>query len=570
MKLTDWPTLAKQNTAIVAVEYHIPDRMQILQHFYHWGEERSLSVFLWNPGYCELQQLIQHQSQYILQPTDRGKNQDILEYLLTDYQPGIYLLEGMLQEDEGSKISQKLSYQILNAYHQALLSQQDIYFVLLETYVQLPLELQPFIPVLSHPLPDQEQVEMIVHQFFDCCSQSVLNAHSDLDIHSVLDTHSVLNKHLDLDTHSVLDNIYPSSNTVSSFKGSNGRFQVSRNQTMQKLIRACQGLPVGEIRMLLQQGLGFTDQLENIAQLVLDHKVNKLKGRGLEYIAQPDVPSAGGLDLLSKRLETITCLLQPEAQKYNLKFPTGMLLWGPPGTGKSLSAKLAAKKMGLPLLAANWGVLLGSPNPDRALKEFIALVTSLAPCVLYWDDFDKGFAGWDSNADGGVARRLSAALLTWMQEHQEPVYTVATINRLEMLPAELVRRFDDVFFVDLPHEGARYEVFNLHLAKYFPGFQGNDSPWSDEQWRRLLTEYRICTPAEIGNAVRRCAERAFAQGKPGQIEFEDLLQQRSHFTPAMERESEQMQAIRNQAIYAQPVSSEDVSRFAYQHRELFE
>ncbi|MBD2695011.1 ATP-binding protein [Anabaena catenula] len=550
MKLTDWPALANQNTAIVAVEYHTPDRMQILQQFYHWGEERSLSVFLWNPGYCELQQLIQHQGQYILQPTDRGKNQDILEYLLTDYQPGIYLLEGMLQQDEGSKISQKLSYQLLNAYHQALWSQQDIYWVLLETYVQLPLELQPFIPVLSYPLPDQQQVQLIVQQFCDCCS------------HLVLDTL--------LDTHSVLDNLYPSSNTVLSFKGSNANFQVSRNQTMQKLIRACQGLPVGEIRMLLKQGLGFAEQLEDIAQLVLDHKVNKLKGRGLEYISQPDIPSDGGLDLLSKRLETITCLLQPEAQKYNLKFPTGMLLWGPPGTGKSLSAKLAAKKMGLPLLAANWGVLLGSTHPDRALKEFIALVTSLAPCVLYWDDFDKGFAGWDSNADGGVARRLSAGLLTWMQEHQEPVYTIATINRLEMLPAELVRRFDDVFFVDLPHEGARYEVFNLHLAKYFSAFSGNDSSWSDEQWRRLLAEYRICTPAEIGNAVRRCAENAFAQGRPGQIEFEDLLKQRSLFTPAMERESEQMQAIRNQAIYAQPVSSEDVSPFAYQHRELFE
>jgi SpoVK/Ycf46/Vps4 family AAA+-type ATPase len=157
-----------------------------------------------------------------------------------------------------------------------------------------------------------------------------------------------------------------------------------------------------------------------------------------------------------------------------------------------------------------------------------------------------------------------------MQEHQEPVYTIATINRLEMLPAELVRRFDDIFFVDLPHEGARYEVFNLHLAKYFSAFSGNDSPWSDEQWRRLLAEYRICTPAEIGNAVRRCAENAFAQGRAGQIEFEDLLRQRSQFTPAMERESEQMQAIRNQAIYAQPVSSQDVSPFAYQHRELFE
>ncbi|BDI20854.1 ATPase AAA (plasmid) [Nostoc cf. commune SO-36] len=541
MKLTDWPTLANQNTPIVAMEYHTPDRMQILQQFYHWGEERSLSVFVWNPGYCRLQQLIHHQGQYILQSTDRGKDGDIIQYLLEEYQPGIYLLEGVLNERDGSKISQKCSYQLLNACHQALWSQQHHYWVLLETYVQLPLELQHFIPVLSNLLPDQQQVQMVVEQF---CDAWVGRSHHRLQQFAECDRRAVTDRNSWLKT-------------------------TEKTSALQLLFRACQGLPIGEINMLLQQCLGFAEQIEGIAQLVLEHKVSKLRGRGLEYIAQPDVPSAGGLDLLEKRLETITCLLQPKAQQYGLKFPTGMLLWGPPGTGKSLSAKLAAKKMGLPLLAANWGVLLGDSHPDRALKEFIALVTSLAPCVLYWDDFDKGFAGWDSNADGGVARRLSAALLTWMQEHQEPVYTIATVNRLEMLPAELVRRFDDIFFVDLPHEGARYEVFNLHLAKYFPAFRDNNSPWSDDQWRRLLAEYRICSPAEIGNAVRRCAESAFYQGRPEQIEFEDLLKQRQEFTPAMERESEQIQAIRNQAIYAKPVASLDVSRFAYQHRELF-
>ncbi|TVP59640.1 MAG: AAA family ATPase [Nodularia sp. (in: Bacteria)] len=527
MKLTDWPALADQNTALVALEYHTPDRMQILQQFYHWGEERSLSVFVWNPGYCGLQQLIQYQEQYILQPTNRGKNGDIIQYLLEEYQPGIYLLEGLLNQGDGNKISNKRAYQLLNSCHQALWNQQRHYWVLLETYVQLPLELQPFIPVLSHPLPDQQQVQMVVQQFCDTWVERSNYRYSWLKT-------------------------------------------TEKTAALQLLFRACQGLPIGEINMLLQQCLGCAEQLEEMVQLVLEHKVNKLRGRGLEYIAQPDVPLAGGFDLLEKRWETITCLLQPKAQAYSLKFPTGMLLWGPPGTGKSLSAKLAAQKMGLPLLAANWGVLLGSPDPDRALKEFIALVTSLAPCVLYWDDFDKGFAGWDSNADGGVSRRLSAALLTWMQEHQEPVYTIATVNRLEMLPAELVRRFDDIFFVDLPHEGARYEVFNLHLAKFFPAFRDYNSPWNDDQWRRLLAEYRICTPAEIGNAVRRCAEAAFYQGRPGQVEFEDLLQQRQEFTPAMERESEQIQAIRNQAIYAQPVASQDVSRFAAQHQELFE
>jgi hypothetical protein len=69
--------------------------------------------------------------------------------------------------------------------------------------------------------------------------------------------------------------------------------------------------------------------------------------------------------------------------------------------------------------------------------------------------------------------------------------------------------------------------------------------------------------------VQRCAEEAFFKGKPGQIELENLLEQRQQFTPAMERESEQMQAIRNLATYARPASGSDRSRFAYIHRELF-
>jgi hypothetical protein len=517
-QLQDWIKLIDQNAPIVALEYQTSDRMAVLNQFYQWGEARSLPVYVWNPGYSTLQQLVAPQEQIILQSPTQTIKQDILQFLLEQPKPGIYLLEGVLNSTV-EEMSRQCCYQLLNAYHQALWNSVPHYWILLETYVQLPLELQPFIPVLSHALPDRQQVKAIATQF---CNRHPWLGKDDLAVR-------------------------------------------------QWLIKACQGLPVGEIEMVLGRLLTFADTPEQLVQLILDHKINKLRGRGLEYISEPDVPTAAGLNLLEQRLEAIASLLRPEAQQYGLRLPTGMILWGPPGTGKSLSAKLAAKKMGLPLLAANWGILLSSPNPDRALREFIAVVTSLAPCVLYWDDFDKGFAGWDSNADGGIARRLSAALLTWMQEHQEPIYTIATVNRLGLLPPELVRRFDDIFFVDLPHEGARYEVFKLHLAKYFSAFRGAcKSPWTDDQWRRILTEYRICTPAEIGTAVRRCAEESFYKGRPGQIELEDLLGQRQQFTPAMERESEQMQAIRNQSTYARSASGVDQSRFAYIHRELFD
>ena len=87
---------------------------------------------------------------------------------------------------------------------------------------------------------------------------------------------------------------------------------------------------------------------------------------------------------------------------------------GPPGTGKSLCAKLAAKALGYPLLGLSWGNVLGADNPDRALAQILEVADCLDNCVILADDFDKGFTGW---TEGGASRRLSQRLLTWMQEH---------------------------------------------------------------------------------------------------------------------------------------------------------
>ena len=62
---------------------------------------------------------------------------------------------------------------------------------------------------------------------------------------------------------------------------------------------------------------------------------------------------------------------------------------------------------------------------------------------------------------------MFGTLLTWMQEHQEPVFLVATANDIEALPPELLRkgRFDEIFFVDLPTEEVRRDIFKIHLKK---------------------------------------------------------------------------------------------------------
>jgi hypothetical protein len=528
--LSDWTALVEQGIPLVGIEAYPADKPHLLQQFYQWGQVRNLPVYFWNPGYATLQQVSQQADRCILQSADLAQvTTDMIQCLLEGERSGIYVLEGTLEFDVMGQISQHRLYQLANAHQHLAWSSSQQYWVLLEEQIQLPPSLQPFLPILVNPLPDQTQVQAVVVEFCD--------------------------------RHSLSEN--------------NPQSQVG-------LARACQGLPIGEIHLVLQRSLPFAASLEQLAEHVLTYKKSKLRGRGLELISEPDVPVAAGMELLNARLERISTLLEPGASQYGLTFPKGMILWGPPGTGKSLAAKLAAKAMGVPLLAADWGSLRGATayESEQNLRFLLQTAESMAPICLYFDDFDKGFAGWNSDSDGGMIRRQAAKFLTWMQEHQSSVFVVATVNRLGMLPVELQRRVDDIFFVDLPNEGARYDVFNLHLAKYFPAFRAaqktGGSPWSDEQWRILLTEYRLCTPAEIANAVRRVAEEAYYRfrqsgqvGQPLEVNFKEMLEQRWQFTPAMIREENQMFEIRNNATYARPSAGRDRSRFARPLQELF-
>lgn len=73
--------------------------------------------------------------------------------------------------------------------------------------------------------------------------------------------------------------------------------------------------------------------------------------------------------------------------------------------------------------------------------------------MLWIDEIEKGLAGSRGGAgDSGVATRVFGTLLTWMEENQKQVFTIATANYIDGLPPELLRkgRFDEIFFIDLP------------------------------------------------------------------------------------------------------------------------
>ncbi|MCC0175838.1 AAA family ATPase [Waterburya agarophytonicola K14] len=320
------------------------------------------------------------------------------------------------------------------------------------------------------------------------------------------------------------------------------------------------GLSYGEIKLLNQRQMSEND--------ILAYKTAKLAAKGLRITPAPDVESIGGLDLLMRDLNKIRKLFHPTAYERGLRPPKGCLLWGLPGTGKSLTAKMLSRILKVPLISCNWNELISS-SLSKSLQNIdlvFQLVDSIGACVIFFDEFEKAFFGWNSGSAGGVMAKQAGYLLSWMQDHTSPSIMVATINRLDMLPPELIRRFEYVWFFDINlHNGAMYEVLKVHLNLHFPGFY---EQFKDEDWYRIFSQYRSCSPDELGKAVRRVHDEIFYQNLhidlTVEILIEYLIKERQNFKPAVSdrKISDALAKIRRTADFARPVQGKDRSRFA--------
>lgn len=147
--------------------------------------------------------------------------------------------------------------------------------------------------------------------------------------------------------------------------------------------------------------------------------------------------------------------------------PRGVLLLGVQGGGKSLAAKAAAGRFGVPLLRLDFGALYDKfyGETERNLRRALQTAEVMAPCVLWLDEIEKGLAR--GGEGDGLGSRVLGTLLTWMAERKSAVFLVATANDIDRLPPELIRkgRLDEIFFVDLPDHTVRREIFAIHLRR---------------------------------------------------------------------------------------------------------
>jgi SpoVK/Ycf46/Vps4 family AAA+-type ATPase len=213
---------------------------------------------------------------------------------------------------------------------------------------------------------------------------------------------------------------------------------------------------------------------ESISKLVMQEKAAAVKKSGiLEYLqAQEGMKDVGGRVGLKHWLQVRKSAFSKKAREFGLPNPRGILLAGLPGTGKSLVAKACSNILDVPLIKFDIGRVFGGlvGQSEQNVRKALQTIDAIGQSVVWIDEMDKAFAGMGGSGsnDSGVTQRVFGAIITWMQEKTTPSFIVATINRIEGLPPELLRkgRFDEIFFIPLPGEEEREEILNIHIKKF--------------------------------------------------------------------------------------------------------
>jgi hypothetical protein len=175
-------------------------------------------------------------------------------------------------------------------------------------------------------------------------------------------------------------------------------------------------------------------------------------------------------------LEEVWAYLERHRDRIGVPGPgrlKGLLLVGPPGTGKSMIAKAIGRAIGLPVVNFEIGRLM-SPYvgaTENNVLRATSVLDALAPLVVYIDEIEKALSGAESSArsDAGTMARAYGSLLSWMNDTEAPLLILGTANRLDRLGefgTTLSRRgrFDALFFVDTPTLPAREQIVRQALA----------------------------------------------------------------------------------------------------------
>jgi len=391
------------------------------------------SIGEWNPGYEKT--IFRGGNNYATEST----LEDTIRDFIDEKKAGMLVLKNIhnfLQNDVVCSLLQEFVFRNDKKHNE-----ERSIIVIMDAVYQLPIELEKLFYRLTYPYPDREDIKKTLEK----------------------------------------EEYFKNSSTS------------EKEQIQQSCVDALVGMQMYEIRTLLKTTIDEKIDEEDIKRFQA-YKKQIIKNSGILEVVESDV----SLDkiVIPKNLKEylrrkkIILEERDKRNEYKLPAPKGILLVGPPGCGKTITAKAIAAEFEVPLLRLDMGRLMGSyvGESERNLAKAIAVAEAAQPCVLWIDEIEKAFAGsrGESGTNSEIVRRMVGSFLTWLQERESEVFIAATANDKDSLPPELTRkgRLDEEFSIDYPNKEERKEIFKTSLEKC--GFQGlSDSDlnyFSDEKF----------------------------------------------------------------------------------------
>lgn len=342
--------------------------------------------------------------------------------------------------------------------------------------------------------------------------------------------------------------LYKEIENIYSYFDINTKFS---DDDLSKLADSLLGLTLDEITGVFRKTAVRSNSmdLQNFIKFNIKSKKDIIrKSRsGLEFY-ESDVnitDGVGGLNLLKKWLEKRVNTYSDEALEYGLEYPKGLLIVGIPGNGKSLIAKAIAKEWNKLLLKWDVASVYSSRvgGSEANIRNAIQTAEAVAPCVLFIDEIEKAFSGISSSdrSDGGTSARVFGTFIQWLSEKKSPVFVVATANRIDQLPAELIRkgRFDEIFYVDLPKRSEREEIFKIHFNK-------RNIDFNNFNMDKILDASENFTGAEIESIIKESMYSAYSDNKR-KVNEEDIIEEIEAIIPIALTMEEQINSLRQWA-----------------------
>lgn len=242
-----------------------------------------------------------------------------------------------------------------------------------------------------------------------------------------------------------------------------------------------------------------------------------------------DIGALGGV-----RDELCTAIVEPirNPEVYEgvgITAPTGVLLWGPPGCGKTLLAKAVANESRANFISVKGPELLNKfvGESERSVRQVFVRARSSVPCVIFFDELDALVPRRDDTVSEASARVVNTLLteLDGLGSSRQGIYVIAATNRPDIIDPAMLRpgRLETLLFVNLPSPTERVDILQTIVRNLSIEFS--------EDLRKLAEDCEGFSGADLGSLLRRAGYSAIKRRDT--IKFEDFVAAKSFIRPSV-------------------------------------